>query len=66
MKTYQCERNNRVSNEARALIKMINNLNQETDKAGGVGWTLESLENMTAADLLCTLCTNSIKFKFER
>ena len=66
VKTYQCERNNRVLNEARALIKMINNLNQETDKAGGVGWTLESLENMTAADLLCTLCTNSIKFKYER
>lgn len=66
MKTYQCERNNRVSNEARAFLKTIDNLNQEVNKAGGVGWTLEELEDMTAADLLCTLCTNDIKFKYER
>ena len=66
MKTYQCERNTRVANEAKAFLKTINNLNQEAVYAGGVGWTLEELENMTAADLLCTLCTMDIKFKYER
>ena len=65
VKTYQCERNTRVSNEARALIKLLDNLNREADKAGGSGWTLEQLEKMTAADLLCTLCTNNLRFKYE-
>lgn len=66
VKTYQCERNTRVANEAKAFLKTITNLNQEVFKAGGTGWSLEELENMTAADLLCTLCTMDIKFKYER
>lgn len=49
-----------------SFIEIYENLNNAIHKAGGSGVTLESLNKMTAAELLEMLATNNIEFVYTR
>jgi len=45
-------------------IDMINNLNEVVDQAGGSGFNVLDLKEMTALELIAHLCTNNVRFTF--
>jgi hypothetical protein len=45
-------------------MKMINSLDIAIQKAGGSIFTIERLKEMSAFDLIKTLCTNNIIFVY--
>ena len=45
-------------------LELYENLNREVNRAGGVGWNWNQLNNLTAAELIVILATNDIKFVY--
>jgi len=43
---------------------ILDNLNIEVDKAGGRGFSVKTLDEITALDLLITLAPNKVSFKY--
>ena len=62
MKPYSNERNLKLSYEVKSFIEILESLNKSCNKAGGCGFELKELEQISAADLLASLCTNNIRF----
>ncbi len=56
--SYDEDRKSLIKN----AIEMYESLNIEVNKAGGKGYSIEELGEMTALDLLSRLCTNDIRF----
>ena len=50
---------------ATSAIEMHNSFLTSVYQAGGAGWSLEELFNMTYFDLLNSLATNGVMFVFE-
>jgi hypothetical protein len=48
--------------EVRAFLEMYESLNTALDKAGGGGYTIHDLDNMTVVGLIQRLATNNVRF----
>jgi hypothetical protein len=57
--------NDNVLNHAKAIILLIENLNQEVRKAGGGAMNATALEKLTALDLISIIAPNGITFKYN-
>lgn len=51
---------------SKSAIDMTRSFIQSVDKAGGSGWPISELINMTYLDLLSRLATNGVRFVFEK
>ena len=47
-------------------IEMLKSFDKAVDKAGGAGWPVEELLNMTVLDLFGSLATNGIRFIYDK
>ena len=45
---------------------MCSSLQRATDEAGGAGWSLEALCDMSVIDLISTLGTNNVRFIYTK
>ena len=48
------------------FFTMKQSLDAAMDEAGGTCFTIKELQEMTALDLLLTLCTNNVRFVFKK
>jgi len=49
-----------------SAVEMYSSLLKAVDDAGGVGYSVKELKNMSVLELISRLCTNNIRFIYKR
>ena len=55
-----------IIDEAKKLLKVVDQFNATMRKAGSMGFTVEDLEKMTAIELICLIAPNGISFVYNK
>jgi len=50
---------------AKAVLETYFSLNESVDKAGGIGFSIKDLKEMSVIELISIICTNNIRFCFK-
>ena len=59
------EHQKKMIEQAKPLVEIMMNLQECLEQAGGMGMTLSYLEQISAAEFLCIIAPNDIRFKYD-